>query len=206
MKRKIEIPTIQAVAFVSRMLRLMVAIVLATWIGSAGIGRADDTPVAVGDGFEVTVGDVERLQEYFEARSIYSTDREYRRVALQYRLFSEEAKALGLVQGSEGTAEKEETVEGLIKLSNLYIAKILEDYPLNGVVIESYYRAHPDKFREGHGSSADLGFRPLDATLKKEIRQKILAAKKRRISDNAFERLKKKYHVRLCDPESKECK
>lgn len=188
------------------MVRLAGVAVLAVVIGSAGVGLADDTVVAVGDGFVVTRGDVEKLRVYMEKRSFGSTEEQHRKAALKIRLFAEEAKVLGLDQAGERSLAEEETAERLVDLSSRYIAKILKDYSLDDVVIESYYRAHPKKFRQGNGSTSDQDLKPLDDFLKGQIRRKILMTKRSAVAASSFERLKQKYNVRLCDPDGVGCK
>ena len=182
-------------------MRLTGVVVLAVVIVSAGAVLADDnTPVAVGDGFEVTRGDLRELISYTKLASFRSTEKQHIMAAVRIKVFAEEAKALGLVQAVE-TGEKEKGTEvekrfgEQIKLSKRYIVKVLQDYPLSDLVIESYYRSHPDTMQE-----------PLDEALKKRIRQKIVIAKQKVIMDRCFERLKEKYHVRFCDPEKRGCR
>ena len=194
-------PKMMTLPFISRVMRLTVVVVLAVVIVSAGAVLADDnTPVAVGDGFEVTRGDLRELISYTKLASFRSTEKQHIMAAVRIKVFAEEAKALGLVQAVE-TGEKEKGTEvekrfgEQIKLSKRYIVKVLQDYPLSDLVIESYYRSHPDTMQE-----------PLDEALKKRIRQKIVIAKQKVIMDRCFERLKEKYHVRFCDPEKRGCR
>jgi len=194
-------PKMMTLSFVSRVMRITGIAVLAVVIVSAGAVLADDnTPVAVGDGFEVTQGDVEELISYTKLASFRSTEKQHIIAAVRIKVFAEEAKALGLGQAGEigekeKDAEAEKTFGEQIKLSKRYIVKILQDYPVSDLVIESYYRGHPDTIQE-----------PLDEALKKRIRQKIVIAKRKAIIDQCFERLKEKYHVRFCDPEKGGCR
>ena len=187
--------------FVSRVMKLTGIAVLAVVIVSAGAVLADDnTPVAVGDGFSVTQGEVEELISYTKLASFRSTEEQHIMAAVRIKLFAEEAKALGLGQAVQ-TGEKEKDTElkktfgEQIKLSKRYIVKVLQDYPVSDLVIKSYYRGHPDTIQE-----------PLDEALEKRIRQKIVIAKRKAIIDQCFERLKDKYHVRFCDPEKGGCR
>ncbi|MCJ7809057.1 MAG: hypothetical protein MUP26_02230, partial [Desulfobulbaceae bacterium] len=66
------------------------------WCASPAAGRADDTPVATGDGFVVTKGDVQKLSSYVEKVGFSSTPKQHTIVAVRTRVFAEEAKALGL--------------------------------------------------------------------------------------------------------------
>ena len=190
-------------SFVSRVMRITgIAVLAAVVIVSAGsvLANDTDTPVAVGDGFEVTQGEVEELISYTKLASFRSTEEQHIMAAVRIKVFAEEAKALGLGQAVEtGEKEKDTEVEKTfgeqIKLSKRYIVKVLQDYPVSDLVIESYYQSHPDTIQE-----------PLDEALKKRIRQKIVLAKKKAIIDQCFERLREKYHVRFCDPEKGGCR
>lgn len=197
-------PNMMTLPLVSRVMRLTgIAVLAAVVTVSAGSGAVlanDNTPVAVGDGFEVIQGEVEELISYTKVASFRSTEKQHIMAAVRIKVFAEEAKALGLDQAVE-TGEKKKDTEGektfgeQIKLSKRYIVKVLQDYPVSDLVIESYYRSHPDTIQE-----------PLDEALKKRIRQKIVIAKRKAIIDRCFERLREKYHVRFCDPEKGGCR
>ena len=197
-------PNMLTMPFISRVMRLTgIAVLAAVVIVSAGAGVVlanDNTPVAVGDGFEVTQGEVEELISYTKLASFRSTEEQHIMAAVRIKVFAEEAKALGLDQAVEtGEKEKDTEVEKTfgeqIKLSKRYIVKVLQDYPVSDLVIESYYRGHPDTMPEA-----------LDEALKKRIRHKIVIAKRKAIIDQCFERLKDKYHVRFCDTEKGGCR
>ena len=196
-------PKMMTLSFVSRVMRITgIAVLAAVVIVSAGsvLANDTDTPVAVGDGFEVTQGEVEELISYTKLASFRSTEEQHIMAAVRIKVFAEEAKALGLDQAVEtGEKEKDTEVENTfgeqIKLSKRYIVKVLQDYSVSNLVIESYYRSHPDTIQE-----------PLDEALKKRIRHKIVIAKRKAIIDQCFERLREKYHVRFCDPEKGGCR
>ena len=196
-------PKMMTLSFVTRVMRITgIAVLVAVVIVSAGAVAvlANDTPVAVGDGFEVTQGEVEELISYTKLASFRSTEEQHIMAAVRIKVFAEEAKALGLGQALQtGEKEKDTEVEKTfgeqIKLSKRYIVKVLQDYPVSDLVIESYYRGHPDTMPEA-----------LDEALKKRIRHKIVIAKRKAIIDQCFERLKEKYHVRFCDTEKGGCR
>lgn len=148
--------------------------------------------VAVGDGFEITQEDVTALEGYFIKGGIRSTEANYLNAALRYKVFSLEAEALKLKPSGGKTEGKESRIESRIerwiRLSKLYLTKVLEEYPIDDIVIESYYRTYPKEFD-----------RPLDDVVKNMIRKKIVFVKKGKISRKLFEELKVKYHVRLVD-------
>jgi len=101
-------------------------------------------------------------------------------------------------QGDDNTP----SFERLKRLFDLYINKVIADYPVREVVIESYYRAYPDKFREGEKSKRAGELKPLNPEVKKQIRRVIVNRKTKQIVEDAFVGLKKKYHVRVLDQES----
>jgi hypothetical protein len=161
-----------------------------------GTVLANETPVAAGDGFVVTVADVDELKAFTAAHDFGSTEAEYRKAALKLRLFSMEAEALGLGAGeSAGGQTLQDTVEARYGLYQRYLEKLMDEYPLPDIAIKSYYLANPEKFRKPAVAAPESEFYPLDAKLKEEIRKKIVTAKKPFLAEQAFERLKEKYHV-----------
>ena len=160
----------------------------------------DNTPIAIGDGFVLTQNEVNEFRTFIEKGGFYrTTEKEYRKAALQVRLFTEEAKLIGLGQ----TADKKETgdtIESRMTLANLYNEKMLKEYVVNDIAIESYYLSNPDKFKESEQ------IKPLNDELKKSIRDIIVGANKKKVQNMAAEKLTQKYHVRLCDTDKGGCK
>lgn len=154
-----------------------------------------DIPVAIGDGFKITSKDVSEVIKYFE--SVFkSTDKEYIQATIRLWVFAKEARALGLGKDSD---TGEDTVKQYNELQRLYVDKLMKDYPLSDLVIESYYWAHPEYFFIPEESKSELKFKPLDLEAKRKIREQILKVKGSEIWWKASEELKKKYHVQLCD-------
>ena len=141
--------------------------------------------VARGDGFQITQDDIIALQRYFETRNMFTTEAEYRRFALKLKLFSMEAKALRLNKPEAGSDAQVQTVEQQERLYNLYVGKLLRVYPLADDVIESYYRANPEKFKD----------RLLDEILSEQIRKVIMEAKRPWLETKRVNLLRFKYHV-----------
>ena len=76
----------------------------------------------------------------------------------------------------------------------------MDDFPMKDVVIESYYWAHPEKFREKNDSRKEAEISaPLNAETRKTIRQIIVSSKAIKIQKEAFERLMQNYHVKITD-------
>jgi hypothetical protein len=157
---------------------------------------ADEIPVAIGDGFVVTKADVDELEAFTAAHNFASTGEEYRKAALKLRLFSMEAEALGLGSGESMQGQTlQDSVKVMYDLYERYVDKLVEDYPVSDIAIKSYYLANPEKFRKPVAVAPESEFYPLDKSLKKKIRLKIAAARKPVLVEQAFERLKEKYHV-----------
>lgn len=156
---------------------------------------ANQTPVATGDGFVITQEDVDKLNAYAMSQNFGSTEEQHRQAALRLKLFSMEAKALGLTaKDAEG---KEETVPGMVALAEKYLDNLIREYPLSEAAVKSYYLAHPEKFLRQTTTMAEDRFLPLDEGLKEKIRLKILMAKRKAIADQAVEDLTEKYRVKF---------
>ena len=165
--------------------------------GAAGATEAPgEKPVAVGDGFVLTRAEVAAFQEFVEqqrgGRRFASTWEQHRKAALKHRLFFVEAKAIGLDREFGLQPEDLEGVKNEVRLATLYMGRVLlEETPLREHAVESYYRAHPESIQG-----------ELDDDMREKIRRKILNAKSRPVSNETFERLMRKYHVRVLDPQT----
>lgn len=174
------------------------------WFFVAGMlmavsAMAKDDIVARGDGFDVSRQDLLDIQAYFSEKGFETNDREYIDGALKLFLFSEEAAAKGLDAGSYAALSGKEKVGRLFQLHKLYASHFLEMQPVNNEAIESYYYAYPDKFTDKK-SMLDKDRKQvyaLDNEKREWIRHKILAAKKSRLLESEFQRLKEKYHVQI---------
>lgn len=138
---------------------------------------ANQTPVAVGDGFVITQEDVDKLNAYAMSQNFGSTEEQHRQAVLRLKLFSMEARALGLTaKDAEGGVE---TVPGMVALAEKYMDKLMGDYPLSEAAIKSYYLAHPEKFLRQTTTIPEDKYFPLDEGIKEKIRLKILMAKRK---------------------------
>ncbi len=185
-----------------------------------GVALAGENTVVVkGDGFEVTVGDVLKFKEFTEKSGPYRTSpREYRDYMVKLKLFALEAEAMGITLPDKGSRSAEWSIEDLLSFRALYLEKLLEDTPLDAMVIQSYYSAFPEKFLlnsmdDGrmHLQPRDIGLGenvellPLDDRLKEDIRLRIQKVTVKRVEKQAFERLSEKYNAHGCDPETERC-
>jgi len=147
--------------------------------------------IAIADGFVITQDEVNEFREFIEKGSQRTTEKEYLKFTVLLRLFAEEAKLLGLDKDNPSDIS---TFSGRGRLSELYTAKLADSYVVKDEVIESYYLAHPDMYKSDSGEPKQL-----DGEIKKQIREKVLVTKKKTIQENELERLKQKYHVRICE-------
>lgn len=80
-------------------------------------------------------------------------------------------------------------------LSQCYLSERLKEEGLMPGAVESYYRVHQKLFSGAEGSPM-----PLDETLERRIRIKILRAKAPIFRLQEYERLFRKYKVKICGP------
>jgi hypothetical protein len=182
-------------------MRMLWACALVCFILAVGAGNlfgSSGTVIAKGDGIVLTEKDVAELKEYFAKRQVHSTPEQYRRVALRYELFAAEARKIGLhtklKDGANATGDSSSQIslERKKKLADVYTYHLMRQQELPENVIESYYYAHPEKFRtDSNGTS----LKPLDEKLKSSIKMNIVTRKHNSIVKAAFEKLKKKYKV-----------
>lgn len=200
---------------------IMIAILLCIHFGGADSlaqkqSAGEDEIVAVGDGFEVTQEDVRQLQEYMATQHFRASDEEFINAAVRFRLFAEEAKSLGLADIEEKDIENMDRFPKIMTLQSLYVKEKMNNYPLDDLVIVSYYYAHPELFviQEENGTgkgddgnsdipsdekadSVDPDLQPLDEKAKRMIRIKILKQKAPVLLKEYEEKLKDKYNVRF---------
>jgi len=151
--------------------------------------------IAIADNIVITKNEVNEFQEFVEKGTQRTTEKEYVKYTIMLRLFAEEAKVLGLDKDKPSDIS---TFSGRGRLSELYMAKLADSYVVKDEVIESYYLAHPDMYKTESGE-----IKALDDSIKKEIREKVLVVKKKDIQNAGLERLKQKYHLRVCEGECK---
>ncbi len=190
MKKKLACPGSWATSSV--ILLVLLAFSLPLRLGGPGEAACPlQKALALGEGFQVTEGEVAQFQAFMDASTRYRTTAEhYLQACVKYRLFSLEAKAARLHEA--GQAIPEDPVAGMVQLAERYLAWRLDGVVLPEVAIVSYFRANPDLF----------GDRTLDDELRFEIRQKILGSKRQQIEWRAFDELKEKYKVRFYNPQT----
>lgn len=187
-----------SIAFIAFMILLVSSVFAQDNTVADNERQAGGVPVAVGDdGIVVTMKDVGDVIGFFKKGVYRLTPDAYNKYAVMLRLFSEEAEYLGIEDSaSEDSAGK--PFEKMKRLADKYTAKLLRDYKIDDLVIESYFYAHPNEFEDYNEQTGEYIPLPLDDAAKDSIRQKVVLAKKMRIQDDAYEYLKSKYNIRLC--------
>ncbi len=157
------------------------------------------------DGFVVTEADVQEFIQYFKEKSAFQTTKEeYQRYTIQTLLFAQEAEKLGLKPRENFQSEGK--VSRLIHLANLYLEHRLEELTLDQDILESYYRAFPEKFLKNPSESKWMKYpRPLikESDLKPfsevrgQIERKLKRAVRKQMERRAYEELLRAYHVAL---------
>lgn len=159
--------------------------------------------IATGENLKVTQEDADALAAFFKQRHFESSPEGYKEAAVKLKLFSKEAKALGLDKDIEDLDKFEEGSIGYMnELQKRYNFYILESHPVGEKTIESYYWAHPDYFfdNENHDKEKfpEPDLLPLSPELKDKIREKVVFGQKEVLNHKAYEALKDKYKVRFC--------
>lgn len=163
---------------------------------------ASEEKIFEADGFVITQEDIADVHAKYPlptAKELELNKRFYYTRALMMRLFAEEARAEGLA-GQEIPTEGSLEFAAQDKLYEIYREKLLADTVVPELIIESYYRSYPERFRQDPAvPTEEGGIRILDEKLRDEIRDYIIVRKEQRIETEEVERLKKKYNVRYCE-------
>ncbi|MCX5880566.1 MAG: hypothetical protein NTU74_01745 [Deltaproteobacteria bacterium] len=171
----------------------MILVAIAAGRGESG-QKPDDKIVAVGDDFVLTQENVDAYSAFFASKKLKLPQNEIINSVLKYELLSREYRRN---QERQALTEGSESVEPKIVESNKYIQKILSDWIISGAVIESYYRANPEKYRTGTAPDGRINVKPLDDALKDEIRFMIIESNKENIVKEFVDSLINKYHIKM---------
>ena len=159
--------------------------------------------LAVGDGIELTLDEVNALKEFSEAGGMFTNMEEYRKTALEFELYAEEALKRGLGDEIPEDIEPNDHFARKHYLANKYLWEVvMEEYPLPDVAIESYYNANPSRYSEYSEEDNAYVMPPMSEADRLEIRKIIMAAKTKDVRAEEYEKLKRKYNVKLCDMET----
>lgn len=163
-----------------------IVLILFAWVPV----MAENKPLAKGDGIVITSKEVAALTRFYYDRGFKVAKSQELPGALRVLLLAREAYLKGLDPEVHELDFSE--AETMVRLRNLYLQKVLEDYPVSSRVIESYYHAHPERYEHQ--------FVRLNRDTREEIAWIIRRAKSRTLEAQALEDLKNKYNVRICGP------
>ena len=171
--------------------------VLTVLLNGAAWAASQEKPLATGDGFVVMPAEVGEIQKQYETVKRLITEKKALEIVLKMRLFAAEAERTGLAKDWRKGRPERMTLVRMKELSDLYSRKLMDDYPLKDVVIESYYWAHPEEFRDTKASKSGAELKPLNDEQRKMIREKVLSGKLPGLEKEAVARLMESYHVRI---------
>ncbi len=153
-------------------------------------------PVVTGDNFTLTQKDIDAYRDFLQTKHLQLPPNELVRMVIQNELlsraFDEEERA---AKGASPADKKEESVADKMLHASQYQQKLLDDYKISDLVVESYYRSHPEKYKKTIVDGV-IETAPLDKTTAEEIRFDIVEAKKQSIVENFVESLIAKYHIK----------
>jgi len=156
--------------------------------------------IAKGDGgFVVTQQDVENLSRFVAQYTPFeTTPNEFRRFAVQTFLFAKEANRLGIKLPD--SFQPLAPIHTQVALAEGYLNRVVRDYALDPVVIESYYKAHFEQFMAKGETSKPNEVIPEEVLVplesaKETIQETLRAFVRQRIASQVFRDLVKRYHV-----------
>ncbi|WP_448384529.1 hypothetical protein [Desulfosoma sp.] len=158
------------------------------------------TVVATGDdGFVVTQQDIERLRSFFTKYTPFETNPDdFQRYAVRTFLFAKEAHRHRI--HLPDSFQPLDPAHTHVALAEAYLDRVLRDYALDPVVIESYYKAHFEEFlSEGdalkrHDVIPEAALLPLESA-KEKIERTLRGFVRQRVASQVFQDLVKRYHV-----------
>ncbi len=184
-------------AFFSLILVIVVFAVMITARGYA-LENPEEAIVAAGEDFVFTQKDLDAYGAFFASQKSTMSREEIARTALKFELLCREYRKNSKGQsGVESMGENSEGVAAKIRDGIKYTPKVLDDFKISNVVIESYYRSNPEKFSSGEAPDGTITVKPLDDELKNEIRFIIIEAKKDAIVKEFIDSLISKYHIKI---------
>jgi hypothetical protein len=159
--------------------------------------ESDDVVVAEGTGFKLTEGDVNKVKAYYDKTPIRTTEAEYHQAAFKIKLFAHDAVFRQLDKGLDISPEEVDTVESWMKLADVCYKKVVEEYPVSDLAIESYYRAFPERFKDKDEADSGTDQKTIDAETRKRIRDTIINAKSIAILSDTIHLLINKYGIKF---------
>ncbi len=166
----------------------------------------DDSIVrASGDGFTVTQSYLEALAAFYRiGGGIEAEPAGYLDTAVRIKVLALEAKRLQLapleLDIAERVAEQSDDLpSGLpmsqvlkdVALADALSTHVVSAYPIDDLVIRSYYHSYPNRFQ------GPEGLRPLDDDLHAEIRVIILDRIKNRVMEQHYAEIRDQYAIQI---------
>ena len=194
--------------------KLILFIVFTICFFCAQTGFADnkDKVVAKGGDFVMTEGFVRAFQEYYAQRG-HTTTREFLvDAALRDKLFAHQEMDLAdTEQPVMFEKYSQEYIGQVVDLSENYVFRLLNNYPVDDKVVLSYYRSYPEKFYQNGNQDSRSPFSiprieqpmdqdklfPLDDQLGKLISLRVAASKRQEIVSREIQRLKEKLEIKI---------
>ena len=173
--------------------------VLTVLLSGAAWAASQEKQLATGNGFVVMPAEVGEICKQYKTARIEMTEEQGLKIILKMRLFAAEAERTGLAKDGRTGRPERMTLVRMKELSDLYAWKLMDEYPLKDVVIESYYWAHPEEFRDRNASKSGAELKPLNDETRKMIREKVLSGKLPDLEKEAVARLMESYHVKILD-------
>ncbi len=162
-----------------------------------------DAVVAMAGDIPVHEGYLTSLKEYYASGGFTSERDQYIKQAVRFKILAAEAAKEGLEPAELNLESWDYDLESgynkqLIEdigLAEAYMARAIAEYPVDSVVIDSYYRSKPGHFKEGPWNDAELV--PLDDELRAGIKARILEMVRSRIIDKIYKDIKKDYEIQI---------
>lgn len=143
--------------------------------------------IVKGNNFKVTEKEIHKFQKFYEDHNVFSTHDQYVKAYTRFKLFAQEYQKIN----NDLEIKKDYSVKEIIKQNYAYERSLIKDYKFPDLIIRSYYRSFPEKFR----SDEDGHLKPLNKEVKKQIKNKLIDAKKKDIINQEYKRLSKEYSL-----------
>lgn len=157
-----------------------------------GPAPASEMMVQGSDDFVVLREEMDFLEERLR-QTFRTTESEYCRAVMRMKLFTREARILGLDQIPQNRLHLEMLMAQ--ELSNIYIRNMLDAYDIHPHAVESYYWSHTGEFSDQNGK-----LMPLDDDLQAVIRDRLMQTRRAEMVGKELDRLMEKYDVEIVNP------
>lgn len=167
------------------------------------VSQAEGKVLAVAGEINIIDSYVQSVVDYYESAGYYTSKEDYVNEAIRIKLLALQAEKLGLEPYPVSTEhwdydpDNQSNAELLsdLELATAYTIHEVRNFQVDQSIIESYYRAHPDQFREGPWGGAEAI--PLDKDLAERIRARILNTMKEQIIDDIYLEVRDTYGIEI---------